>query len=223
MVSPVNSWNRDEQATRQSLIEKLQGSGSKDGWEEFYEAYAEMIFKLAVQKGLSPTEADDVVQETIISVYKQMPQFTYNPQQGSFKGWLYNLVQWRITDQFRKRTPESPARRENYHAPVPGRTATVERVADPNGNELEAEWDAQFQQTTVDKALLRLRRKVKTKHYQIFDLVFVQGRPIREVAASFGISAANVYLIRHRLGALLKREVKSVRDGLSLNPAKSPK
>jgi RNA polymerase sigma factor (sigma-70 family) len=217
MVLPMNSWNRDAQATRESLLEKLQDSGSKDGWEEFYETYSGMILNQAVRKGLSPEEAEDVLQETILSVYKQMPEFTYNPKQGSFKGWLYHLVQWRIADQFRKRTPDSPARSENYRPPSAPHTATVERIPDPN--DPDDKWDDQWQRTALDKALERLKRRVKAKHYQIFDLVFVQGRPMREVAKSFGVTVANVYLIRHRLGGLLRREIRAVESGLSLNPA----
>jgi RNA polymerase sigma-70 factor (ECF subfamily) len=217
MVSPMNSWNRDEQATRQSLLEKLQVAGSKDGWEEFYETYSPMILNFAKREGLSASEAEDVLQETIISVYKQMPEFTYNPQQGSFKSWLYQLVRWRIADHFRGRGPDSSARPGNSHGGSSDRTATIERVADPNGNDLDAIWEEQWQKTALDKALERLKKKVKTKHYQIFDLVVVQGRPMREVAESCGTTIANVYLIRHRLGRLLKREVERVESGLSLN------
>ncbi|MDB6032923.1 MAG: rna polymerase sigma factor region 2 [Verrucomicrobiales bacterium] len=218
MVLSMNSWNRDEQATRQSLLEKLQVAGGKDGWEEFYETYSPMIVNFAMREGLSASEAEDVLQETIISVYKQMPEFTYNRQQGSFKSWLYQLVRWRIADQFRDRAPDSPARPGNSHAPSSDRTATIERIPDPNGNELDAIWQDQWQRTALDKGLERLKKKVKTKHYQIFDLVIVQGRPMREVAESCGTTVANVYLIRHRLRGLLKKEVERVESGLLLNP-----
>jgi RNA polymerase sigma factor (sigma-70 family) len=218
MVLSMNSWKRDEQATRQSLLEKLKVAGSKDGWEEFYETYSGMIVNFAMREGLSASEAEDVLQETIISVYKQMPEFTYNPQQGSFKSWLYQLVRWRIADQFRDRKPDSPARPGNSRSHSPDRTATIERVVDPNGNELESIWEDQWRRTALDKALERLKKRVKTKHYQIFDLVAVQGRPMREVAASCGTTVANVYLIRHRLRGLLKKEVERVESGLSLNP-----
>ena len=48
--------------------------------------------------GLTDAEAQDVVQETMLSVAKQMPRFKYDPALGSFKGWLLQITRRRIAD-----------------------------------------------------------------------------------------------------------------------------
>src|SRR5438552_2701565 len=55
-------------------------------------------------------EAQDVVQETLLSVAKKIPEFKYDSRKGSFKTWLMCLIRWRIANQFRKRQrrTESP-------------------------------------------------------------------------------------------------------------------
>jgi len=45
----------------------------------------------ALKGGLTAVEAQDVVQETMISVAKHMPTFEYDPAIGSFKTWLLNI------------------------------------------------------------------------------------------------------------------------------------
>jgi RNA polymerase sigma-70 factor (ECF subfamily) len=72
-------------------------------WREFFDTYWLLIYSVARKAGLTETEAQEAVQETVISVAKKMPEFNYDPQAGSFKGFLLQTTGWRITDQFRKR------------------------------------------------------------------------------------------------------------------------
>ena len=45
----------------------------------------------AIQAGLMDTEADEVVQETAITVARHLPEFHYDPKVCRFKTWLLNL------------------------------------------------------------------------------------------------------------------------------------
>ena len=47
------------------------------------------------------------------------------------------------------------------------------------------------------------------------------GRPVSEVRRLLGVSAAQVYLATHRVGAVLKREIRQLETRLAL-PAASP-
>jgi RNA polymerase sigma factor (sigma-70 family) len=91
--------------TRQSLLSRLKSWEDQASWQEFFATYWKLIYTAARQAGLSDAEAQDVVQETILGVCTHMPEFRYDPQKGSFKGWLLQLTYWRIKDQFRKRLP----------------------------------------------------------------------------------------------------------------------
>ncbi len=66
-------------------------------------------FVNAIRSGLSDQEAEDVVQETVISIAKKMPEFVYDPAKCSFKGWLMHVTRLRILDQLRRRQPPSRA------------------------------------------------------------------------------------------------------------------
>jgi RNA polymerase sigma-70 factor (ECF subfamily) len=93
------SW----EATRRSLLTRLKDLGDSQGWQRFSDTYSGVIRSLAVKAGCSPTEADEALQESLISVAREMPDFRYDPARGSFKAWLFCIVRRRIGDQFRRR------------------------------------------------------------------------------------------------------------------------
>src|ERR1051325_6787217 len=89
--------------TRWTLISRLKNWDDQESWREFFDLYWKLIYGVALKSGLTPDEAQEVVQETVITVCKNIKQFKTDPKHGSFKGWLLQFTRWRIADQFRKR------------------------------------------------------------------------------------------------------------------------
>src|SRR2546429_4707873 len=92
-------------ATRRSLVERLADWGDQRRWQEFFDTYWKLIYSTARKAGLTDAEAQEVVQETVITVAKNIDKLKYDPAIGSFKGWLLQITRGRIVDQFRKREP----------------------------------------------------------------------------------------------------------------------
>ncbi|MGK0186881.1 MAG: RNA polymerase sigma factor (sigma-70 family) [Verrucomicrobiales bacterium] len=197
--------------TRKSLIEKLGNWEDQRAWDEFYRTYWKLILSVALKAGLRQEEAFDVVQETILALAKQSQQNKYDPEQGSFKVWLMNMARWRIADQFRKRKKDTASRGFSDQNDDRG-TATLDRIADPAGNELEQVWDAEWNKNLADRAIAKVKAKVSPKQFQIFDCYVVKGWPVRRVVTELGVSTAQVYLSKHRVGSLIKQEVNSIEN-----------
>ena len=191
--------------TRQSLLSRLKDWNDQESWKVFFDTYWRLIYNAAVKAGLTDAEAQDVVQETVISVLKTMPKFEYDAERGSFKTWLLHLTGWRITDQFRKRQrgieQQKPAVR------TPTRTATVERVADPVGLKLEATWNEEWERNLMEAAVERVKRKVDPKQYQAFDLCVVKAWSPARVARALKVNRGWVYLVKHRINNMIKKEI----------------
>jgi len=90
-------------ATRRSLVDRLADWGDQLRWQEFFDTYSKLIHSAARKSGLMDAEAQEVVQETVITVAKSIDKLKYDPAIGSFKGWLLQITRWRIADQFRVR------------------------------------------------------------------------------------------------------------------------
>jgi len=202
--------------THASLLERLKDLGDQASWNRFYETYHDLIFSVARRAGLNEAEASEVVQDTLISVAKKMPEFTYDPARDSFKGWLLTVVRWRIRDQFAKRSDEAQKRSRpaQNQQDQETRTATIDRVPDPAKPALEGVWDEEWESQLLQTALARIKRQVQPQHYQIYHLHVVLGQSPREVARSLGVNAAQIYLAKHRVGNLLKKEIQRLQRGL---------
>jgi RNA polymerase sigma factor (sigma-70 family) len=188
-------------------VDRLHDWEDRKHWQEFFDTYGKLIFSAALKSGLTEIEAQEVVQETIITVAKKVGQLRYDPARGSFKGWLLHITRWRIADQFRKRRPGDSQKR----APSDTRlTATIERVADPKAEELDDFWEREWQENLLAAAMQRLKKRIDAKQFQIFDCYVRKEWPAQKVAAELGVSMGQVYLARHRVTALLKKEIRAL-------------
>jgi RNA polymerase sigma-70 factor (ECF subfamily) len=197
-------------ATRPSLLARLSSGDDSQSWQEFYRTYGGLIRFFAAKAGLTPDEAEEVVQETAIGVARGLPNFIYDPKVCRFKTWLLNLTRWRIQDQLRRRRPGGPQTPESGREPQCSSnddTATINRIADPAIIEFGAEWDAAWDNNLLARALERLRSRIDERQFQVFDLNVLKGWPAAEVAQTLGISVARVYLTKHRVSAALKKEM----------------
>jgi RNA polymerase sigma-70 factor (ECF subfamily) len=196
--------------TRRTLLSRLKDWSDQENWRVFFDTYWRLIYSTAIKGGLTDAEAQDAVQETVISVMKSLQTFQYDPQKGSFKGWLLQLTRWRILDQLKKRNTRWAGRKGQ--AETSTRTATIERVADPSGSALEAVWDQEWEANLLEAAIARVKQKVDPKQYQIFDLYVFKKWPAAKVARFLRITAARVHLTGHRIANLVKKEVADLRD-----------
>jgi RNA polymerase sigma factor (sigma-70 family) len=224
MIPEPDEWL----ATRRSLLTRLRDVGDQTGWQEFFETYWKLLYRVGLKSGLTETEAQDAVQETIITVAKQMPEFRYEPARCSFKGWLLLLTRQRIAHQFRKRNkPGGEANRVHGGARGQGSSgetpplpcdgpATVDQLPDVSGAGREAIWDAEWREHLFSAALAQTKQKVSDRQFQIFDLHVLQCWPVSKVARALRVTAAQVYLAKYRVGRLLKAELKRKENVLAV-------
>ncbi len=210
----MNHRSRSLAETQVTLLKKLRSWDDQESWRQFFNTYWHLLLSVALKAGLTEEEAQDAVQETIISVAKTMPRFQYNPARCSFKTWLWHLVQKRIADQFRTRPPAA-ARTETRSDLANHRTSTVERVADPASVDLDAVWEEEWKRSVFEAAVKRVRTKASIEQYQIFDFYVLRNWPVKKVISALGISKTQVYLAKHRVLGLVKREARLLeRQGL---------
>lgn len=70
-------------------IEKWQ-SGDMDAFEALFRQYERLVFKTAYLMTGSKEEAEDVLQEVFMSVWKS--RHTFNPTRGKITTWLHRII-----------------------------------------------------------------------------------------------------------------------------------
>jgi RNA polymerase sigma-70 factor, ECF subfamily len=85
--------------------------GDAEAFEYLVDAYQQKLFRLACRLLGDRAQAEDVVQETLVAMWRKLPLLA---SPGAFGGWLYHVATNRCLDILRKRSthPEEPTEAE---------------------------------------------------------------------------------------------------------------
>jgi len=205
LMIPRSEPANDLAPTRKTLVGRLRNLEDNESWRDFFETYWKLIYAFALKSGCTDAEAEEVVQETIISVSRKMPSFKYDPSVCSFKGWLMHVANWRVIDQLRKRRHEivDPSSEDDSSG-----TGVIERIPDPLEPRIEHLWDHEWRRNLMDAAIERVKTRCNPEHYQIFYLAAVKKMPVAAIIKQLGVNRGQIYLAKHRVAALVRKEMK---------------
>jgi RNA polymerase sigma-70 factor (ECF subfamily) len=125
--------------------------------------------------GAQPSEADDLVQETLIAIHTR--RGTYDPSQALLP-WVYAIARYKLIDHYRRR-------RRRFEASL--ETAESELVAADASAAAEARRD-------VDVALSHLSERASA----LIRTLKLEGASVEEAAGRFGMSPGAVKVASHR-------------------------
>ena len=168
--------------TRATHLRRL-GDMEEAAWQEFYDKYRSMIHAIGVKHHLSGPDLDDLMQSVIAVCCEKLRDFVYDPEHCHFRSFLYKVVE-NISRNIRRR--DSRARRA---------VCVVPAVCEPD---IDREFMLEYRTFLLDCAVERLKRRVTSETFLIFEMLEIDGRPIPEVALLTNHSANALYGIRHR-------------------------
>jgi RNA polymerase sigma-70 factor (ECF subfamily) len=201
--------------TRSSLLINLRTLEDTASWQEFFDTYQRSIFGLAMKCGLSRAEAEEVVQETMVTVARKMPEFKYDRALGSFKGWLFTITRRAVRKQLRRRRSRNELE-SSPDAIVENEAEELDasaEVADPTVDFAE-QWEEDWRLSLLDMAIDRVRRRIKPKQFQMFDLYVKQQRPMADVTRILNVNAAQVYMAKLRVSGAIRSEMAQLQQKL---------
>jgi hypothetical protein len=79
---------------------------------------------------------------------------------------------------------------------------------------LEGIWDLEWKQNLADRAVATVKQRVSPRQFQIFDAYVIKGWSVKKVMTELGVSMAQVYLAKHRVGGLIKKEIAELEKQL---------
>ena len=190
--------------TRLSLINSLRDWHDHASWEVFFKTYWKLIYSCALKSGLSHGTAQDIVQDTIISVSKNIDH--YDRTKSSFKGWLYMIVSSRIIDRLRKkqhRVKCIPLGSETFMQNASGDSTLMQ-----TDNALEALWEKEWKNSLLQIAIERVKKRVNPRQFQMFDLYVNKEWSLTEIQQTTGASESAIRKAKERIMDAIQEEVK---------------
>jgi RNA polymerase sigma-70 factor (ECF subfamily) len=200
-----------EPTTRPSLVLRLRRLDDGLAWEEFVELYEPLIYRLARRKGLQDADARDLCQDVFRAVASAIGRWDPDPAKGRFRAWLFRIARNLIVN-FLARQGRLPR--------GSGRTSVHELLESVpvDDTRAEAEFAAEFRRRAFRWAAEQVRKEFTDSTWQAFWRTGVENRPVAEVAAQLGLSAAAVYVARSRVLAKLRERVQQVTVDSGLGP-----
>jgi RNA polymerase sigma factor (sigma-70 family) len=193
----TRNWGVHASDTSEGLLLRLKEVSDDKSWFEFYYIYWGLIFRTARKYGLSETAAEDVAQDTLIAVSRNIRHLNYDREKGSFKCWLMNQTRWKALDYLKRQT-------RNVWSDVEGPVSFSADV-------FEKRWEEDWRRALVEMAFEQLKETMSPIALQIFHLRVFGGRSVMETARLLDVSIATVYLSFFRMQRRCKEQVAKLK------------
>lgn len=195
----------DPLRTKETFILSLK-EGGDEGWWAFYDKYASLIVGFARSRGCDPNQAEDVLQETVLALYRHMATFDYDRDRGKFRSLIFRVALSKIGDVFRK------ARRRTNLAHSIQNEKTKSSLYQIDERKWREEWDAEWDRQIMSEAIDEVRGRVKSKTFESFKNVFLDGKSVKETAKKMGIPANTVSQHKHKVMNMITDVAKQLRS-----------
>lgn len=189
--------------TSLSLLDRARRQEEPQAWERLAALYRPLVAGWLRGLGVQESDADDLTQDVLLVVMRELPQFEHNRRPGAFRRWLRTILVHRVRDFWRKRDRRPIAT---------GATSFQERLDQLEDDATEASrlWDRQHDEQVMARLLETVRPRFAAQTWQAFRLQVIEGRRADAVAADLGLSLSSVYVAKSRVLSALRREA----DGL---------
>ena len=172
--------------TRPSLLCSLRdGRMQQSAWREFFERYAPAVFRVARLGGLDSHDAEDIVQQVMLSISTHIGEFDYQRDCGRFRRWVKTIANNKIRDRFR--------RRQTDLIQVAGDGCPERADAGPS---LDAVWDQEWKVQEILYCLDEVAVEFAPKRVLAFRLYVLEGLSADETATELGMTRGHVYVTR---------------------------
>ena len=120
-------------ATHLSLLTQAR-SGSHAAWTRMVELYQPLIYGWLRRHGVSHHDAEELSQDSLLAVARELPRFSHSGNVGAFRLWVYRITANRARAFWRAGRVRATATGDSRFRDI------VEQFEDP-GSELSQAWE----------------------------------------------------------------------------------
>jgi RNA polymerase sigma-70 factor (ECF subfamily) len=146
---------------------------------------------------LPAADVEDVLQESFLAVWRGARR--YRPE-GSAGGWLWGITRRQAALWLRRRGPDA----------VP--LAALDALACPGGQPADDPAEAAVSRAELAAAVRALGPEGSTAQ-EVWRLMYLEDRPVTEVAGLMGVPEGTVKSRAHRVRQLMRAVLQPARDG----------
>jgi RNA polymerase sigma factor (sigma-70 family) len=189
--------------TSPSLLERLREQSNPADWQRLNDLYRPWLLGWLVSQGLHESDAEDVVQDILIVVLRELPHFQHNLRTGAFRAWLRTIAVHRLRDAIRGRRYRPTAHGDS------AMLAQLQQLEDP-ASAVSQQWELEHDRHVIERLLKYIEPDFQATTWQAFLAVMVEGHKPAAVAERLSISVNAVLLAKSRILARLRQEARGL-------------
>jgi RNA polymerase sigma-70 factor (ECF subfamily) len=167
------------------------------------EVYWPLVYGWLRQRGLQHDDAEDIGQDVLQVLLRELPQFRYDRSRGSFRGWLRTITANRLRD-FRRKCRSRPMTLSEEDA-----EQLLNAMEDP-GSPLSRLWDLEHDRFVARRLLALIESEFEPATWQAFQRVTCDGAMPAEVAAELNMSVNAVFIAKSRVMRRLRDKMQAL-------------
>jgi RNA polymerase sigma-70 factor (ECF subfamily) len=174
-------------------------------WNDFVTIYAPVIFRVASRHGFQTADAENLIQEVLLSISRALPQWLQREDRGSFRAWLLKIARNEAVDMLTRRATR-PLGKDGLEA-----ERLLAEVPDHRGD-LSSQFDLEYEQAVFQWAAAQVRDSVSDTTWQSFWLTHVEGISVDTAAKQLNMRTGTVYVARGRVMNRIQELVQQFED-----------
>lgn len=191
--------------TPASLLECLRLSPDEKSWQELVQLCSPWLKQWLHRYEVPPADAEDLIQEVLQVVFREISSFQHNGRKGAFRNWLKKILIHR-SRAFWKSRDASPVAIGGSDFLV-----VLEELEDPKSL-LSEQWDLEHDRVVARYLLEKLRARIQPSSWQAFEATVIQGLPAAEAADRLQMTVNAVLCAKSRALRALRQAAKGLID-----------
>ena len=175
--------------TPRSLLQRIAESSAEADWRRLVGLYQPFIGKWLGRAGIPASDADDLAQEVLTVVVKELPEFEHSERAGAFRNWLRTVV----LNRTRGYWPSRQTRPKHEDG-----SAAIAALEDPSSG-LSGEWDREHDAHIVRRLLESLEGEFTPTTWAAFRRQMMDGAKAADVATELGLTTNAVLVAKSRV------------------------
>ena len=190
----------DKWLTKKTLLQRAQDPGDSQAWEDFVSYYEGFISIVLSRMGLSATEQQDLSQEILLKLWKNLKSFEVDTERARFRTWLSTLIRNRTLDYFRK-SKKQP------------KMDSLEKVEVFSDSELDKVIKKEWERYLTSRAMENVKKLFSGAAIRAFELTLL-GKEADEISEELEIGKESVKTLKNRVKVRLIKEIELLRREL---------
>jgi RNA polymerase sigma factor (sigma-70 family) len=178
-------------------------TGSGNDWDRLVAVYQPLISGWLRRQGLPHHAIEELTQDVLLTVFRELGSFAHPGKPGAFRGWLRVITVNRARAYWRADKVRPAAMGgSDFHS-------ILEQLEDPE-SELSRQWDQDHDRHVITRLLELLEGEFTPGTLRAFRRHVFDGAAAEAVATELDMTVGAVYVAKSRVLARLRKEAEGL-------------